>query len=224
MDRLHVVKLPFTAATLWVGAKSRNFKPGEILWFDDEDRSGIFRADGFNWFAEDVIEFIQSIEPSSGVDTLKQRAASRPDAASSLPLPDRSRLAGTPKKFGKIQRSSRHNPRFDQWETRMMKDERAVKAKQGIWKVSWVVIGLLVVILSGVLMAFMTCRRTHLRDQVTACFAESGVMKTPANRKKQGIGPLPSVVKVQTSSESGILREIIFHPSTKSNEFENQLK
>ena len=41
----------------------------------------------------------------------------------------------------------------------MTKDERAVKAKQGIWKFSWVVVGLLVVILAAVLMAFMTCRR-----------------------------------------------------------------
>jgi hypothetical protein len=41
----------------------------------------------------------------------------------------------------------------------MTKDERAVKAKQGIWKFSWVVIGVLVVILAGVLTAFMTCRR-----------------------------------------------------------------
>ena len=41
----------------------------------------------------------------------------------------------------------------------MTKEERAVKAKRGIWKFSWVVVGLLVVILAGVLMAFMTCRR-----------------------------------------------------------------
>jgi hypothetical protein len=41
----------------------------------------------------------------------------------------------------------------------MTKDERTVKVKQGIWKFSWVVVGLLVVILAGVLTAFMTCRR-----------------------------------------------------------------
>jgi hypothetical protein len=128
MDRLHIVKIPFTAATLWVGAKSRNFNPGEILWFDDEDRSGIFRADGFKWFAEDIIEFIESIEPLPRTDALRQRAASQPDSSSSL-------------------------------RTRMMKDERAVKAKRGIWKFSWGVVGLLVVILAAVLMAFMTCRR-----------------------------------------------------------------
>ena len=43
--------------------------------------------------------------------------------------------------------------------TRMTKEERAVKAKRRMWKFSWLVVGLLVVILAGALMAFMTCRR-----------------------------------------------------------------
>ena len=64
MDRLHVVRHPFTATTLWVGSKSRKFKPGEMLWFDDEDlRLGIFKADGFNWRPEDPVQFTQSIDP-----------------------------------------------------------------------------------------------------------------------------------------------------------------
>jgi len=37
-----------------------------MLWSDDEDRSGIFRADGFNWRAEGAIEFTQSIDPLQG--------------------------------------------------------------------------------------------------------------------------------------------------------------
>jgi len=41
----------------------------------------------------------------------------------------------------------------------MTKEERAVKAKGRIWRFSWVVVGLLVLILAAVLMAFMTCRR-----------------------------------------------------------------
>ena len=64
-----------------------------------------------------------------------------------------------PGQVGKIQESSSHTPRLDQLEARMTKEERAVKAKRRIWKFSWTVVGLLVVILAGVLMAFMTCRR-----------------------------------------------------------------
>jgi hypothetical protein len=41
----------------------------------------------------------------------------------------------------------------------MTKEGRAVKAKWRIWNFSWAVVGLLVVILAAVLMAFMTCRR-----------------------------------------------------------------
>jgi len=41
----------------------------------------------------------------------------------------------------------------------MTKEGRAVKAKRRIWNFSWAVVGLLVVILAAVLMAFMTCRR-----------------------------------------------------------------
>jgi hypothetical protein len=41
----------------------------------------------------------------------------------------------------------------------MTKEERTVEAKRGIWKFSWALVGVLAVILAGVLMAFMTCRR-----------------------------------------------------------------
>ena len=63
-----------------------------------------------------------------------------------------------PEEVGNIQRSSRHTPRRDLG-TRMTKEERAVKAKRRIWKFSWVIVGLLIVVLAAVLMAFMTCRR-----------------------------------------------------------------
>jgi hypothetical protein len=41
----------------------------------------------------------------------------------------------------------------------MTKGERVVETKSRPWKFSWVVVGLLVVILAAVLMAFMTCKR-----------------------------------------------------------------
>ena len=41
----------------------------------------------------------------------------------------------------------------------MTKEVRAVKVKRGIWNFSWLVVGLLTVILAGVLLAFMTCKK-----------------------------------------------------------------
>ena len=54
------------------------------------------------------------------------------------------------------------------------------KAKRGIWKFSWVVAALLVVILAAVLMAFMTCRR---RTQEP--FRERQALLTTANQSNQ---------------------------------------
>ena len=54
------------------------------------------------------------------------------------------------------------------------------KAKRGIWKFSWVVAALLVVILAAVLMAFMTCSR---RTQEP--FRERQALLTTANQSNQ---------------------------------------
>jgi hypothetical protein len=72
MDCLHVVRHPFTATPLFVGAKSRKFTPGEMLWFDDDDRSGIFKANGFNWRPDDPIQFTQSIYRYQGPDPAQE--------------------------------------------------------------------------------------------------------------------------------------------------------
>ena len=39
----------------------------------------------------------------------------------------------------------------------MTKEEKAVKAKQGIWKFSWVVVALLVLVLVAGVLSFKTC-------------------------------------------------------------------
>jgi len=67
----------------------------------------------------------------------------------------------------------------------MTKEERAVKAKRRIWKFSWVVVGLLVVILAGVLMAFMTCRRRtqepfRERQATTSWFTLAQLSENPS--------------------------------------------
>jgi hypothetical protein len=41
----------------------------------------------------------------------------------------------------------------------MTKEVRAIKVKRGIWKFSWLVVGLLTVVLAAVLLAFMTCKK-----------------------------------------------------------------
>ena len=81
-----------------------------------------------------------------------------------------------PEEVGKIQRSSQHTPRIEV--ARMTKEERAVKPKRRIWKFSWAVVGLLVVILAGALMAFMTCRR---RTPFQEPQATSGKKSIPAS-------------------------------------------
>jgi phosphotransferase system glucose/maltose/N-acetylglucosamine-specific IIC component len=59
-----------------------------------------------------------------------------------------------------------------------MSEERADKAKQKIWNLSWVVVGLLVAVLAAMLLAFMTCRkrqqepsrgRLDSRPRIKAC-------------------------------------------------------
>jgi hypothetical protein len=62
MDRLYAVKRPFAATTTWVGATSRIFRPGEMLWWDEEGFTDLFKVDGFKWHPEDVIQFAKSIE------------------------------------------------------------------------------------------------------------------------------------------------------------------
>jgi hypothetical protein len=60
MDRLYVVKRPFTAKTAWVCSTPRIFGLGETLWWDEQ---GDFKVDGFRWHPDDSVQFSQSIEP-----------------------------------------------------------------------------------------------------------------------------------------------------------------
>ena len=63
MDRLYAVKRAFAATTAWVSSTSRTFRPGEILWWDPEGFSDLFKVDGFKWHPEDMFQFTESIEP-----------------------------------------------------------------------------------------------------------------------------------------------------------------
>ena len=64
MERRYRVKHPFMAGTVGNGAKSRIFRPGESVWWDEQDSTGlvIFKVDGFKWQADDPANFTQSIE------------------------------------------------------------------------------------------------------------------------------------------------------------------
>jgi hypothetical protein len=64
MERRYRVKHAFTAATVGNGAKSKVFRPGETLLWDEEKSSTsiVFTAAGFKWRPDDPLQFTQSIE------------------------------------------------------------------------------------------------------------------------------------------------------------------
>ena len=63
MEHRYRVKHPFIAGTVGNGAKAKIFRPGELVWWDEADLSGIFTVNGFKWQPEDAVQFTQSIEP-----------------------------------------------------------------------------------------------------------------------------------------------------------------
>jgi hypothetical protein len=65
MERRYRVMHSFTATTVGNGAKAKVFRPGESVWWDEEESSGpvVFKVNGFKWQADDRVEFARSIEP-----------------------------------------------------------------------------------------------------------------------------------------------------------------
>jgi len=70
----------------------------------------------------------------------------------------------------------------------MTKEVRAVKVKRGIWNFSWLVVGLLTVILAGVLLAFMTCKK-DLRNRFENARALPEIRNTILARRLGGVVP-----------------------------------